>query len=79
MSAVSAVRVDVCSGMRYARAMAEEKEFVEIANGKPDLQKKLKAWSNTIKRDGRKDRGWTIRTVHRGSGVYWIYLIGPKK
>lgn len=56
----------------------EEKEFVDTAT-KADLQKKLKAWSNTIKRDGRLAKGWTIRSVHRGSGTYWIYLIGPKK
>lgn len=59
----------------------EEKEFVETAHGKPDLQKKLKAWSNTIRHDGRLAKGWTIRSVYKGGNppVYWIYLIGPKK
>ena len=58
----------------------EEKEFVDTAHGKPDLQKKLKAWSNTIKRDGRLAKGWSLRSVHKGGNppVYWIYLIGPK-
>lgn len=57
----------------------EEKQFVDTAKDKVELQKKLKKWSDTIKHDGRLKAGWTIRSVHRGAGTYWIYLIGPKK
>jgi hypothetical protein len=59
----------------------EEKEFVDIARGRVELADKLKKWENTIRRDGRDRKGWTVRKVSRGGNppVWWIYLIGPKK
>ncbi|WPH58328.1 hypothetical protein SEA_ALONE_2 [Streptomyces phage Alone3] len=59
----------------------EEKVWVQRTYDKPELQKALKAWSNTIKHDGRLAQGWKIRSVHKGGNppVYDIYLIAPKK
>lgn len=58
----------------------EEKEFVDIARGRQELDSKMKKWNSTIDRDGRKKRGWTVRKVSRGGNppVWWLYLIGPR-
>ena len=52
----------------------EEKEYVGQVRTSQDKTTMVAKWENTLKRDGRWDKGWRVKTVHRGNTNWWIYI-----
>jgi len=55
----------------------EEKEFVGQVRSQDEKTKAIKKWEATLKRDGRWDKGWRVKTVHRGGTHWWVYVYRP--
>lgn len=52
----------------------EEKQFVGQVRSQAEKATAVKKWETTLKRDGRWDKGWRVKTVHRGGTNWWIYV-----